>query len=236
MAYSFVSKLLGLVLISAAQMVSNVSNPVEITGITGSNITLQFTFGPNVNLIESSHLIIHENTTGQKIAEYEQGNEENVLDVHPKNSSVFWHITNLKLKHTGNYYASLVSDLEPAKKSSEVQLVVQETKGSNTVPPLQRKIPVIEDSKTSFHMVTITVVSPLMLLAAVLPFLIWFLVRNKDKQQQPQQQISNPIVQETENVSSPTLVYSVLDFPKRTQVVLENNPRDTEYAAVSYLK
>ncbi|XP_068176587.1 uncharacterized protein [Antennarius striatus] len=189
MAYSFVSKLLGLVLISAAQMVSNVSNPVEITGITGSNITLQFTFGPNVNLIESSHLIIHENTTGQKIAEYEQGNEENVLDVHPKNSSVFWHITNLKLKHTGNYYASLVSDLEPAKKSSEVQLVVQETKGSNT-----------------------------------------------DKQQQPQQQISNPIVQETENVSSPTLVYSVLDFPKRTQVVLENNPRDTEYAAVSYLK
>ncbi|KAG7230670.1 hypothetical protein INR49_025387 [Caranx melampygus] len=60
-----------------------------------------------------------------------------------------------------------------------------------------------------------------------------------DKHQQPQQQNSNPTLQETIEDSSgvppPTLVYSVLDFPKRPSAVMEMNPNDTEYAAVSYL-
>lgn len=37
------------------------------------------------------------------------------------------------------------------------------------------------------------------------------------------------------NVPEPSLIYSVLDFPKRASAVLEINPDDTEYAAVSYL-
>lgn len=47
------------------------------------------------------------------------------------------------------------------------------------------------------------------------------------------------LLQETLEASNyapaPPLVYSVLDFPKRSSAVLELNPSDTEYAAVSYL-
>lgn len=32
----------------------------------------------------------------------------------------------------------------------------------------------------------------------------------------------------------PSVVYSVLDFPKRASAVLDSNVNDTEYAAVSY--
>lgn len=42
-------------------------------------------------------------------------------------------------------------------------------------------------------------------------------------------------VQESAKVSESSLVYSVLDFPMRSSAVLEVNPSDTEYAAVSYL-
>ena len=37
------------------------------------------------------------------------------------------------------------------------------------------------------------------------------------------------------NVTPVTMVYSVLDFPKRSSAVSEVNSNDTEYAAVSYL-
>lgn len=46
-------------------------------------------------------------------------------------------------------------------------------------------------------------------------------------------------IQETVEVSmngpEPSLIYSVLDFPKRASAVLDMNTDDTEYAAVSYL-
>ncbi|KAJ4943057.1 hypothetical protein JOQ06_005566, partial [Pogonophryne albipinna] len=58
-----------------------------------------------------------------------------------------------------------------------------------------------------------------------------------DKQPAPAQQSSNPTAQETvaRIVPAPPLVYSVLDFPKRTSAVMEINSSQTEYAAISYL-
>lgn len=40
---------------------------------------------------------------------------------------------------------------------------------------------------------------------------------------------------EFNSTSPPSVIYSVLDFHKRPSAVLEMNPNDTEYAAVSYL-
>ncbi|KAI4828745.1 hypothetical protein KUCAC02_022821 [Chaenocephalus aceratus] len=83
----------------------------------------------------------------------------------------------------------------------------------------------------------VLLVSSVVLLAAVLPLLIWCILKHKDKQPAPAQQSSNPTAQETvaSIVPAPPLVYSVLDFPKRTSAVMEMNSSQTEYAAISYL-
>nr|XP_046248804.1 uncharacterized protein LOC124061209 [Scatophagus argus] len=235
-----VTKPLGLALIVVAHMVLNVLSQTEVTGILGTNITLQFSFYSNVSFNRSSHFAIYRNE--EKLAEYKQGTEGNDFNVYPNNYSVLWHIPYLKLNQSGRYWASVFKSTGRLRESIKVQLIVQEENRSSTVPPMQSTIPATQDSGTSSHFVTVLVVSPVMLLAALLPCLIWCLVRTKDTQQEqhlPPQQSSNSTVQETveaiKNVPTNSVVYSVLDFPKRSSTVLEMNPSDTEYAAVSYL-
>ncbi|XP_071342098.1 uncharacterized protein [Trachinotus anak] len=202
------TKSAGLILIAAAHMIFKGSSQAEVTGTLGSNVTLKFRFNGTV-LHPDSHFAIY--ITGQrKIAELNNKvwSGEGVLDIYPKNT-VLYHITNLRLNHSEIYWASLfVSGF--ITESNKVQLIVQEENRSSTV-----------------------------LLAATLLCLIWCLMRTKDKQRQPQQENSNPTVQETvqeaNRVPPPSLVYSVLDFPKRPSAVLEMNLNDTEYAAVNYL-
>ncbi|XP_034387032.1 uncharacterized protein LOC117729780 isoform X2 [Cyclopterus lumpus] len=209
MVDNIVSKPLGLVLIVTVHMVFNGPIPAEVTGSLGTNITFQFTFNTSV----TKHFAVY-TTNHTKIAEYSQGNRrkrEGDFDVHPENNYVLCHITNLKLHHSGIYWATLFMDLGlPIESNNKVQLIVREENRINTV-----------------------------LLAAVLPLLIWCLMRTKDKQPPHEQHSSNPTVQETveasNNVPTPPLVYSVLDFPKRSAAVLEINPSGTEYSAVSYL-
>ncbi|XP_029285090.1 uncharacterized protein LOC115006761 [Cottoperca gobio] len=240
-----ISKPLGLVLIVTAHMVFNGLSQAEITGLPGTNVTLQFTF--NVSVPESFAVYTKNHTTKytQKVAGYSQGKssskEENVK-VYAKNMSVFFHITNLKLSQSGIYWASLFRDLGLPKESKMVELIVQDENRSSTVPPVPNDITINEDSGSpslfSSQFVTVLVVSLVVLLAAAFSLLIWCLVRSKDKQQPPPQQSSNPTVQKTDeasnNVPAPPLVYSFLDFPKRPSSVFVINASETEYAAVSY--
>ncbi|KAM7409611.1 hypothetical protein PAMA_001209 [Pampus argenteus] len=228
-----------LVLIITAHTVFNVHSQVEVTGILGTNITLQFIF--NVTVTKNSHVAVY--VTGQrKIAQYtpgKNGSGGGVFDVFPGNVSVFFRISNLKLNHSDNYSASLFMDSGVPKESNKVQLIVQEQNQSTTVSPMPTNSVTTEysgsPSRFPFHAVTVLVVSSVVLLAVVIPLFVWCLVRTKEKNQQS----SIPTVQETveasNHVPAPSLVYSILDFPKRPPAVLEMNLNDTEYAAVSYL-
>ncbi|XP_040896445.1 uncharacterized protein LOC121183439 isoform X2 [Toxotes jaculatrix] len=203
-----ITKSLGLVLIATAHMVFNGPSQAEVIGIIGSNITLHFIFN-NTKIDCRSHFVVYMSGY-KKIAEYSNNPRcsGGGVDIYPGNSSVQYHITNLTKNHSDIYWASLFMDTGIPPKSIKIKLIVQEENRRSTV-----------------------------LLVAVLPWLIWCLVRTKDKQQ-PQQN-SNPTGQErvgeSSCVSSPSLVYSVLDFPKRPPAVLEHSSNDTEYAAVSYL-
>ncbi|XP_034738354.1 uncharacterized protein LOC117950997 [Etheostoma cragini] len=236
MVDNIVSKPLRLVLIFTAHMVFNDTSQAEVTRILGTNITLEFKFNTSVTKVIS----VYKNHN--KIAGYSGGkisSNEGNFDIYLKNTSVFFCIANLTLNHSGIYSASLFMDLEPAKESNnQEQLIVREENKSSTVLSKQNDITTSKDSGSLSYIVTVLVVSPVVLLAAALPLLIWCLVRTNDKQP-PSQQSSNPTVQETVeasyNVPEPPLIYSVLDFPKRPSAVLEIHPIDTEYAAVHYL-
>ncbi|XP_045905458.1 uncharacterized protein LOC123971007 [Micropterus dolomieu] len=236
MVDNIVTKPLGLVVIIAAHMVFNGPSRAEVTGLLSNNITLQFPF--NVSISNNSHFAVY--IDSKKIAEYRQGDRTGVFDVYSKNTTVFYHITNLNLNDSGYYWASLFKE-GYAEESDKVQLIVREENRSSTVPPELNNNTTPENSeRPSFsHIITVFVVSPVVLLAAIFPWLIWCLVRTQDKDQPPPQQTSNHTVQEivevSNNVPAPSVVYSVLDFPKRPSAVLEINPNDTEYAAVSYL-
>ncbi|XP_078114863.1 uncharacterized protein LOC144523276 [Sander vitreus] len=237
MVDNIVSKPLGLVLIVIARMVFNGTSRGEVTGILGNNTTLEFKF----NISVTKHFAVY-TTNHTKIAEYSQGKISSSggdFDVYPKNMSVFFHITNLQLYHSRIYWASLFMDSGFIIESKKVQLIVREENRSSTVTPKLNDTTINKESGSPSHIViTVLVVSPVVLLAAALPLLIWCLVKTNDKQP-PSEQCSNPTVQETVeasyNVPAPPLVYSVLDFPKRSSAVPEINPGDTEYAAVNYL-
>ncbi|XP_031163371.1 uncharacterized protein LOC116055497 [Sander lucioperca] len=238
MVDNIVSKPLGLVLIFIAHMVFNGTSRGEVTGILGNDTTLEFKF----NISVTEYFAVY-TTNHTKIAEYSKGKISSSggdFDVNPKNTSVFFTITNLKLNHSRIYWVSLFTDSGLIIESKKVQLIVREENRSSTVTPKPNDTTKNKDSGSPSHIgVTVLVVSPVVLLAAALPLLIWCLVKSNDKQQPPSQQSSNPTVQETVeasyNVPAPPLVYSVLDFPKRSSAVLEINPGDTEYAAVNYL-
>lgn len=94
----------------------------------GTNISLQFTF--NVSLTKSSYFGVYV-TDQKKIAEYILGKYTDVFDIYPENSSVVWHIKNLKLNDSGSYWATIIES-GLAQESNKVQLMVQEGNKSST--------------------------------------------------------------------------------------------------------
>ncbi|KAA8589458.1 hypothetical protein FQN60_012823 [Etheostoma spectabile] len=175
MVDNVVSKPLRLVLIFTAHMVFNGTSQAEVTRILGTNITLEFKF----NISVSKHSAVYKNHT--KIAEYSEAkifSNEGNFNIYHKNMSVFFCISNLTLNHSGIYWASLFMDSGPAKESNnQEQLIVREENKSSTIPSKQNDITTNEDSGSLSHIVTVLVVSPVVLLAAALPLLIWCLVR-----------------------------------------------------------
>ncbi|XP_018528498.1 uncharacterized protein LOC108881154 [Lates calcarifer] len=238
MVDNIVTKPLGLVLIVTAHMVFNGPSQGQVTGILGQNVTLEFRFNDTV-IHHNSNVAIYINGM-KKIAECLKTSVcSGRGSISRQNTYVVYNISKLTVSDSDIYWASLFRD-SGLKESDKVHLIVREENRTTTVPPAPTNATIIEStgSSFSFRIVTVLVVSPVVLLAAVLP-LIWCLVRTKDKKQQPSPQNCNPTVQETveesNRVPPPSLVYSVLDFPKRPPAVLEMNPSDTEYAAVSYL-
>lgn len=99
----------------------------EVTGLLSNNITLQFPF--NVSISNNSHFAVY--IDSKKIAEYRQGDRTGVFDVYSKNTTVFYHITNLNLNDSGYYWASLFKE-GYAEESDKVQLIVREENRSST--------------------------------------------------------------------------------------------------------
>ncbi|XP_020512153.2 uncharacterized protein [Labrus bergylta] len=241
MVHNIITKSVGIFLIVAAHMVFIDCSRTNVIGILGSNITLQFTF--NISITNNSHFAIYRNVppdSQKKIAEYTNGQSKSGVhfNTYPQNNYVFCHIKNLSLSHGGPYWASFFMDSKGFPTESEkVLLIVLEESNNSTGPTVQDDSLKIDGGNSNI-MTSVLVVSPVVLLAAVLTGLIWCLVRTKDKQEASTHQNSNPTIQETVDASIPvppsSLVYSVLDFPKRTSTVLEINSSDTEYAAVSY--
>lgn len=104
----------------------------EVTGILGTNITLQFTF--DVNVTKQSHFAVYIGPyiEKKKIAEYSQGKGGGIFDVYPKNNSAFYHITNLKLNNRGSYWATVFMTSGPVRESNMVMLIVREENISST--------------------------------------------------------------------------------------------------------
>ncbi|XP_072245385.1 uncharacterized protein [Leuresthes tenuis] len=246
MVGNIVRKPLGFILIVTTHVIFNAAEhsnsklqspgQANVTGILGNNITLQFTF--NVKIPKNISLAVYK-TGEKKISEYPQFRR--CFEVFSKNSTVFYHITNLSWNNSEVYWASLFNS-GAAIVSNKVQLIVQEEDRVPTdpIPTIPTISPGSGSSKLiSPDAVTILVVTPVMLLAAVLLFLICCLVKTKDQQEEEPQRNSNPTVQESIedsiHVPRPSLVYSVLDFPKRPPAVVEFHPSETEYASVSYL-
>ncbi|XP_029988502.1 uncharacterized protein LOC115418242 [Sphaeramia orbicularis] len=243
MGDNVVIKPLGLVLIVTAHMVFNGHIRAEVVGILGTDVTLQFTF-ENITQTDFSHVVLY-GPKQNKIKECLTTSEcLSVFVLNPGNRSISYHIRNLSHNHSHDYYAILVlqGDNLPFKESNRVQLVVREENQSSTVPPGPTLSTTKEGSGSSSsvspHLVIVLAVSPVLLLVAMLPWLIWSLVRTKDTQQQ-QQQTTTTTTQESNETCHPapasSLIYSVLDFPKRPQTVTTVNPTDTEYADVSCL-
>lgn len=239
MVNNIMSKPLGLVLILTAHMVfngfcSHTGLSQERVGSLGDNITLEFPFNVSVS-VTGFAIYKKKNSTdeGQKIAGYSKGKIEGNFTVYPKNMSVYFEMTNLSLSQIGIYWASLFVD-GIIKKSRRIELDVQVNRSTVTPKPEPDSG---NAGVSSFPFLAVLLVSSVVLLAAVLPLLIWCILRHKDKQPAPAQQSSNPTAQETvaNIVPAPPLVYSVLDFPKRTSAVMEMNSSQTEYAAISYL-
>ncbi|KAK5606062.1 hypothetical protein CRENBAI_000925 [Crenichthys baileyi] len=211
----------------------------DVRGVVGQNISLQFTF--NSSIRNDSRIAVYKCTDKeQKISEYP--NYKNVFEIYPENSSIRFHLINLSLNHTEIYWATLFKNLK-SKNSEKVQLTVQEENRSTSVPPVLSTFTKTANSGTSSffssRVLTVIVVSPFLLLAALLSFLVICLVKAKDQTQERPQRASNPTIEETVEVSvntaGPSLVYSVLDFSKRPPSALGVSQNDTEYATVSYL-
>ncbi|CAJ1060831.1 uncharacterized protein LOC117825349 [Xyrichtys novacula] len=241
MVDNIIKKSLGVLLIIVAHMVFIVCSTVQVTGILGANIMLQFTF--KVSVTNDSHFAVYVGEgpkNEEKIAEYFKGRPNGITCFpFPKSYSAFCHFTNLTLNHSGYYWASLFSPSEGVPTESEkVHLKVREENKSITVTTEQPDIPVQDSGSYSQIISAVLLVSPGLIVAAALIWLIWCLVKNKDKQEQSPHQNSNPTIQETveppSQVPPSSLVYSVLDFPKRASAAVEMNSNDTEYAAVSY--
>ncbi|XP_074524839.1 uncharacterized protein LOC141789354 [Halichoeres trimaculatus] len=237
-----IEKSLGAVLIIAARIIFIECSTTNVTEIAGTNITLKFTF--NIGITNESHFAVYMGKDPEKhvkIAEYKNGPiRASKYVTYPKNGSVFCNLTNLMLNHSGYYQASLFWSGRLIE-SEKVRLIVhQEDTSTVTLKSEIPKEPEDSGSSSSSKMITtaVLVVSPVVLVAMLI-WLIWSVVKTKDKQEPLPHQNTAPTIQETveapSQVPAPSLIYSVLDFPKRASAVQEVNLSDTEYAAVSYL-
>ncbi|XP_012737867.2 uncharacterized protein LOC105939996 [Fundulus heteroclitus] len=233
------TKPLGLVLIVAAHMVFCGLSHVRVIGIVDQNISLNFTF--NTTIRNNSSIAVYKCISKQqKISEYPHCKSE--IEVYPEFSSVIFHLTNLSLNNTETYWATLFRNGK-TETSNKVELIVQEDNRRTSVPPVPSTFTQTTTSGSSSflssNVVTVIVVSPFLVLAAILPFLVICLAKPKGPTQEASQRTSNPPAQETLEVSvnstGSSLVYSVLDFPKRPPSTVEFSPNNTEYASVSYL-
>ncbi|XP_032426995.1 uncharacterized protein LOC116725201 [Xiphophorus hellerii] len=234
------AKPLGLVLIVTAHMVFYDPSHADVIGTVGQNISLHFKF--NTTITDKSRIAVYRCLEKQnKISEYP--NYKNEFKIYPEDSSIQFHITNLSLNHSETYWAILIMDLSKIHSKNEVKLIVQEEYLTTTVPPETSTFTkTTNNGSSSFfssQIVTVIVVSPFLLLAALLPFLVICLPKPKDQTQEGRQRSSTPTTQETVEVTVSTtdqsLVYSVLDFPKRPPSAVELGSNETEYATVSYL-
>ncbi|XP_030583061.1 uncharacterized protein LOC115778847 [Archocentrus centrarchus] len=257
MGENTITKPLGLVLIITAHIVFNDPSHAEVIGTLGSNITLQFIF--NISFTKTNYIAIY--TLGEKkIDDYAKWKRS--FDIYPQNSSVFYHITNLTINHSNTYWASVFLGFGSPEKSNEVQLIVEERNTSSTAPPTltTHTGAHVNESSPITNIVIVLAVLPVVLLATVLPWLICSLVKptemgsgddvkpslalNKQQQQQQQQQrpgqsstlTVHESIESSSSMPTASVIYSVLDFPRRPPTAVEINPRDTEYAAVSYLQ
>ncbi|XP_078802725.1 uncharacterized protein LOC105353938 isoform X2 [Oryzias latipes] len=202
------------------------------------DVTLQFKFNKRkCNITTNSKFGVY--TTGEKkISEYPHSK---CFRINPGNNTVSYHITNLSMNHSNIYWISSFDDLLSRNCSNRVKLIIKEN-NNTSVPPVttDHKEPPSSGSSSFFssHVVMLLVVTPVALFAAVLPFSICCLLRTRDQGDDEPQRLSNPTMQEViEDYSSlpgPSVIYSVLDFPKRPPTVVEFDPNDTEYAHVSY--
>ncbi len=108
---------------------------MEVTGIVGNNITLQFTFNvslTNVSLFGVYKKDLTKNNSPLKIDQFGKGTGKRAFDIYHTNSTVFWHITNLKLNDSQSYWLSMFDNTDFPKKSNVVQLIVREENRSST--------------------------------------------------------------------------------------------------------
>ncbi|XP_078141885.1 uncharacterized protein LOC144539799 [Centroberyx gerrardi] len=240
MVHYTASKPLGLVLIVTARMVFSGPSRTEVTGFLGDRIFLQFKVEnmPNTSIISVG---LYKNTV--KIHEcpsHRNCSGSHVCAFHKTTVSAFYCIGNLTLGDSGNYLATFFNRRGIPTASNEISLIVRVPSTNSTVPPTAANSTdtTAEEilSPTDFSSLFFSVLglSAAVLMVALLSWLIWSFKRTKEQQQQD----PNPTVQGTAEASSRVpaapLVYSVLDFPKRGQAGVEIQPRDTEYAAISY--
>ncbi|XP_054906130.1 uncharacterized protein LOC129372694 isoform X2 [Poeciliopsis prolifica] len=239
MVENSLAKPLGLVLILTAHMVFCDSSHADVTGIVGQNISLHFKF--NTTITYKSNFVVYKCLgKEEKISEYP--NYKNEFEIYPENSSIQYHMANLNLNQSETYWAISVIDLKTTH-SNKVKLIVREENPTTAVPPETSTFTKTTNngssSFSSSQIVTVIVVSPFLLLVALLPFLVICLPKPKDQPQERPQRFSTATTQDTVEVTISTtdhsLVYSVLDFPKRPPSSVELGSNETEYATVSYL-
>ncbi|XP_061883505.1 uncharacterized protein LOC133634871 [Entelurus aequoreus] len=228
----------------------------EVTGILGQNVTLQFRFNQTI-ISKRSHFAVY--TTGpKKMAEWlPQKGCSTCLGLYLDNSSAHYQITNLTHGHSGTYWATLFTKSGPARQSSSVHLLVLEENSHDTtcivfssvtcsfmaVSRVEGNRRITKHTPGTSHLpfsgpvIAILVVSLVVLLAAVLPFLFWCCVRTRGtkvgaffRTDVNADGNSQPSTQAPPTAPEPTFVYSVLDFPKRLPTPLKDKP--TEYCSV----
>ncbi|XP_034036726.1 uncharacterized protein LOC117519530 [Thalassophryne amazonica] len=234
------TKPLGFCLIVTAHMLHNgCSHQTDVIGILNKNIILEFQFQNFTDISTSS--VYTEHT--RKIADCTKDKNcsgSNTCVFNHVHAAVFYCIMNLTDNHSKIYWATLFPKSGEMKHSNHIHLIIREDNTTSRGAPVpQNNTSNGENEGSNAFLVDISFVAAISFLAflvALLPWFIWCLVKNKEHHQQ---QIPNPILQETVvasiNLPAPSPIYSILDFPKRPHAALEIQPTETEYAAVSHL-
>ncbi|KAM4629123.1 uncharacterized protein ACJ7VT_001502 [Polymixia lowei] len=238
------SEPLRVVLIITAQMVFNGhSNAEKLIQTEGDNINLLFTFTDfNSTSVKSAGLYINED----KIKDCLVNASCDDCAFNKTDVSVSYCIKNVTLNNNGIYsvYLFMVNG-DYLKHSDNKSLTVQKG-NSNTVAPTADPATASTqgasgNSSPAWPVALLVVLlgSTVLLAAVFFSWFIWGLMKNTDQQQQDTTKAET--VEASNTVPACSLVYSVLDFPRRPQEGAEaSQPRgerrlsDTEYTAVTF--